>query len=721
MMTVSELLLMPLRTCFVITLLVLAAATVAACSGGSTDTQMSSTRLTCPQARKADVADDYHGTKVADPYRWLEDAGSPETMRWVDAQNALTRSFVDGEARDALRTRLTDLHNYPRTSIPITRGTRYFVSHNTGLQKQAVLFVQDGLAGERRALVDPNALNPDGTTALTALAVDDTGARIAYGLSHSGSDRQDILVRDVETGAERPDRIRWAKFASLSWLNDGGGFYYTRFPEPGTVPRGDENYHNTIHFHRLGDDQAKDALVYERPDDKEIVFAVALTEDDRQLVITALKGASDNSEIHVLDRRGPGAKPAPLFTGFASSFQFIEEAGGRLFFQTTDGAPLGRVIAVDRADLTKPPVEIVPQGADKLSQSALVHQQLVLSYLHNASDQIRLFGLDGKPAGEIALPAIGSITGFSGRPKDDELFLGFTSFTYPPTVYRYDFKTKTLTDFAKTPVKIDPAAYEIAQVWYPSKDGTKVSMFLVRKKGLVLDGERPVWLTGYGGFNISVTPAFDPSSFVWLDAGGVLAVANLRGGGEYGEAWHQAGMLERKQNVFDDFIAAGEWLVANTYTNNRKLVIEGGSNGGLLVGAALVQRPDLFGAVVCRVPVADMLRYHLFTVGRFWIPEYGSADDPKQFGFLYKYSPLHNVKDGVAYPATLVMTADTDDRVAPGMAKKFAARLQAASGGAAPILIRVETKAGHGAGKPVTKVIDEDADIYRFVFKSLRM
>jgi len=399
---------------------------------------------------------------VADPYRWLEDADSPETMRWVDAQNRLTRWFVDGQARDAIRTRLMDLHDYPRTSIPIKRGARYFVSHNTGLQKQAVLFVQDGLAGERRALVDPNALDPDGTTALTALAVNESGARIAYALSHSGSDRQDILVRDVETGADRPDRIQWAKFASLSWLEDGSGFYYTRFPAPGTVPNGDENYHNTIHFHCLGDDQAKDALVYERPDDKEIVFAVALTEDDRLLVITACKGASDNSEIHVLDRRQPGEAPVPLFTGFASSYQFIEEAGGRLFFQTTDGAPLGRVIAVDRADLAKPPVEIVPQGGDKLSQSALVHQQLVLSYLHNASDQVRLFDLDGTPAGEIALPAIGSITGFGGRPEDDELFLGFTSFTHPPTVYRYDFRTRTLTDFAKATAKIDPAAYEIA-------------------------------------------------------------------------------------------------------------------------------------------------------------------------------------------------------------------------------------------------------------------
>jgi prolyl oligopeptidase len=691
----------------------------AACAGRPADSTMSTSRLIYPPARKADVVDDYHGVKVADPYRWLEEADSAETVAWVNAENALMQSFVDRPTREAVRSRLTDLFNYPRTAVPMKRGHRYFVSRNTGLQDQAVLDVQDGLTGQPRTLLDPNRLSPDGTVALTAIAIDDRGTRLAYGLSQSGSDRQDLYVRDVATLQDRPDRIRWAKFASISWLKDGSGFYYTRFPEPGSVPAGDENYHNRVYFHRLGDDQAKDPLVFARPDDREIVFSTALTEDDGQLVITAFKGASDNSEVYVLDRREPGALPVPLFRGFGSSYQFIDESGGSLFFQTNADAPLGRVIAVDRHDLSRQAVEVVAQGPDKLSHSAIVNDHLVLAYLHNASDQVRLIGLDGRATGAIPLPAIGSVTELSGRPKDDELFLGFASFTHPPTVYRYDFKTRTLSEFDKTTPKIEPSAYDVRQVWYPSRDGTQISMFLVHGRDLALDGQRPVLLTGYGGFNISLTPAFDPAIFAWLDKGGVYAVANLRGGGEYGEAWHQAGMLERKQHVFDDFIAAGEWLITNGYTNSRKLAIEGASNGGLLVGAVLLQRPDLWGAAVCRVPVADMLRYHRFTVGRYWIPEYGSSDDPAQFKVLIGYSPLHNVQDGMAYPPTLVMTADTDDRVFPGMAKKFAARLQAAASGASPILIRVETKAGHGAGKPVSKVIDEDADIYGFLFRVL--
>jgi len=680
-----------------------------------------STRLSYPPARKADVVDDHHGVKVADPYRWLEAADDPETVAWVEAENALTRGYVDGPARDAIRARLETLYDYPRTSAPVARGVRYVFSHNDGLQDQPVLYVQDGLDGEPRALVDPNALDPEGTTALTALAVDEAGARIAYALSVSGSDRQEIRVRDVATGEDRPDRVRWAKFASISWLPDGSGFYYTRFPEPGTVPAVDENYYNKVCFHRLGDDQAADALVFERRDDREIVFQTAITGDGRQLVIAGFKGASDKSEIHVLDRTATGSAPRPLFTGFGAAYLFIDDDRGRLFFRTDEGAPLGRIVAVDRHDLSKPPVEIVAESADKLAFAAIVHHQLVGGYLRNAASVVKLFGLEGEPAGEIALPALGTVAELSGRPEDDALFLNFTSFTYPPRVYRYAFTTRTLTPFPRGSSAIDPSAYETTQVWYPSKDGTKVSMFLVHRKGLARDGARPVLLSGYGGFNISLTPAFDPASFVWLDRGGVYALANLRGGGEYGEAWHEAGMLNRKQNVFDDFIAAGEWLIANGYTDPRRLAIEGGSNGGLLVGAAMVQRPDLFGAVVCRVPVADMLRYHLFTVGRFWIPEYGSSHDREQFAFLVAYSPLHNVKDGAAYPAALVTTADTDDRVAPGMAKKFAARLQAATGGAAPILIRVETKAGHGAGKSVTRMIDEDADIFAFLFKALEM
>jgi prolyl oligopeptidase len=667
------------------------------------------------------VVDTYHGTKVPDPYRWLEDADAPETVNWVDAQNALTRAFVDGPDRVALEKRLTDLYDYPRTGIPTKRGSRYFFTHNTGLQNQSVLYVQDGLKGERRVLLDPNELAPDGTVALTALAINDDGARIAYGLSKSGSDWQELFVRDVATAKDHADHLKWAKFfTTITWLKDGSGFYYTRFPEPGTVPAGEEHYFGKLYFHRLGDDQAKDRLVYERPDDGEIILVSSITDDGGALVITAFQGSSDKTEVYWMDPARPDSKPSPIFTGFDASYQFADAVGSRLFFQTDQGAPLGRVIAVDLAATKPEPIPVIAESRDKLNATGVVHKTLVLSYLQNASSALKLFDLSGTPAGDISLPAIGSVTGISGRTEDDELFFGFTSFTYPPASYRYDFTARQVTDFAKSASRIDPAAYETKQVWFPSKDGTSVSMFLVHRNGLTLDGDRPLFLSGYGGFNVSVTPAFDPANFVWLDRDGVYALVNLRGGGEYGEAWHQAGMFEKKQNVFDDFIAAAEWLIANKYTNPKRLAIEGGSNGGLLVGAAMVQRPDLFGAVICRAPVVDMLRYHKFTIGRFWISEYGSADDPKQFPYLLKYSPLHNVKEGVRYPATLITTADTDDRVAPGMAKKFAARLQAASAGPAPILIRVETKAGHGAGKPITKVIDEEADIYSFLFEALR-
>jgi prolyl oligopeptidase len=672
-----------------------------------------------PTTRKSDLVDSYHGVQVPDPYRWLEDADSPETAAWVDAQNALTRSVLDGPVREGLADRLTALYDYPRTGVPVRRGERYFFTHNTGLQDQPVLYVQDGPDGDRRVLVDPNALDAGGPVALTAVAVNDAGTLVAYGLSRSGSDRQEIFIRDVASGVDRPDRLLWAKFVSIAWEKDGAGFYYTRFPQPGTVPEGDENYFNQVYHHRLGDPQTLDALVFEKPAEREIVFGVEISDDGRWVVITAFQGASDKSEIYLLDRRARDGKTFALFTGFASAYAFIEGAAGRLFFRTDAGAPRGRIISVDPSAPEAPPAEVVAESADKLSAALVVHHTIVASYLQNASDRLRLFDLSGRPAGGVELPAIGSLTGISGRPEDSEMFVGFTSFIYPPVNYRYGFADSVLRPFGQSEPRVNPADYDTTQVWYPSKDGTSISMFLVHRRGLAKDGERPVLLTGYGGFNINLTPAFDPANFVLIDKGGVYAVANLRGGGEYGEAWHEAGTFERKQNVFDDFIAAAEWLAGSGYSNARKIAIEGGSNGGLLTGAVMVQRPDLFGAVVCRVPVADMLRYHLFTVGRFWISEYGSADDPSQFPYLYRYSPLHNVRDGVAYPPILITTADTDDRVSPGMAKKFAARLQEADADSTPVLIRVETKAGHGAGKPVSKMIEEDADIFAFLFKYL--
>lgn len=673
-----------------------------------------------PKARKADVVDDYHGVKVPDPYRWLENADANETVAWVDAENKLTRSLLDRPQRASIRQRLQELFDYPRLSLPERQGKRLFYSRNTGLQNQSVLFVRED--GKERVLLDPNTLSTDGTVALTIAQATQDGALLGYSISRSGSDRQEILVRDVANGKDLPDRVL-AKFTSIVWTPDNKGFYYTRFPQPGQVPPADENYWAKVYYHRLGEPQDKDTLVFERPDMKEAVPGAQITLDGHWLVLTTSPGSSEKTEVHVLDRLTPGAKPVllPFTKAFKDSWGFVGAAEGRFFFITDENAPLYRLAAVDYGKGSVEAVPVLPQGKDKLSAAVLVDGKLAVVRLRDASDRLFVHGLDGTLVKEVTLPALGSISGLSGEADDTELYVDFTSFTFPATAYRYDFAAGTLEVVEKTPLRVDAAAFEAEQVWFPSKDGTKVPMFLVHKKGLPKDGQRPTLLYGYGGFNINMTPAYSPSRFVWLEKGGLLAVVNLRGGGEYGEQWHQAGMLDRKQNVFDDFTSAAEFLVREGYTRREKLAIQGGSNGGLLVGAAITQRPDLFGAAVCQVPVADMLRYHLFTVGRFWIPEYGSSEDPAQFKFLYAYSPYHRVKDGEKYPSTLVTTADTDDRVAPGMAKKFAARLQEASGGSDPILIRVETKAGHGAGKPISKVIDEAADIYTFLMWRLGM
>jgi prolyl oligopeptidase len=687
---------------------------------------MSGPRLSYPHARKSDIVDAIHGVDVADPFRWLEEPEHPETVEWVDAQNTLTRRVLDRPIRKELVQRLTALLDYPRSGPMVARGGRYFVTHNTGLQDQPVLYVADRREGPWRVLLDPNRLSADGTVALTAYFPSEDGALVAYALSSHGSDRQEILIRDVASGADRQDRIRWAKFITLAWLPDSSGFYYTRFPEPGTVPEEDENYFCSVWFHALGQPQSADTKIFDAPNQRETVFEVDLSDDGRWLVITAQQGASDRSEVFVVDRSDSTTSPRPLFRGFKWSWHFVEAANGRLYFRTDDNAPRGRIIVVDPA-APDAVVEIVAESAHKLELAALAGEQLVLAYLKNASATVDLFTLDGTPAGEVEMPGLGSLTGLDGRPDAPELLVGYTSFTQAPSNYVCELPSASLrrvpdpiaatdTSFASVPAASN---YETRQVWYPSRDGTRVSMFLIHRRGLPRDGNRPVLLTGYGGFNISLTPAFDPSNFVFLEAGGISAVANLRGGGEYGEAWHEAGMLDRKQNVFDDFIGAADWLVASGYTRASRIAVEGGSNGGLLTAAVMLQRPDLFGAIVCRVPVADMLRYHLFTIGRFWIPEYGSADDAGQFQWLYRYSPYHNVRDDVRYPPILITTADTDDRVSPGMAKKFAARLQAAPGNQSPVLIRIETKAGHGAGKPVTKVIEEDADIFTFVIEAL--
>ncbi len=665
-----------------------------------------------PPTRTEDLVEILHGVPVADPYRWLEDADSPETRTWVEAQNALTRSMLDGPGRDALVRELTGLFNYPRTATLLRRGGRYFFTHNPGLLNQPRLYVQDGeqAIGQARVLLDPNELSADGTTALTAIAPSPDGSLVAYALSEEGSDRQVIRVRAVQTGTDRDDALYHAKFASIAWTRDGAGFYYLRFPEPGSVPPEDAQYFGRIYFHRLGDPQPADDLVFETPDQREVVPMVHVAADGRWVVIAAQRGASDDSEIYLvdlIDRDAPSPAPRPVFTGFDAAYEFVEGAQGRLYFRTTKDAPLGRIVSVNPDDIAAGLREVVPESAHRLSGAVMARDTLVAIYLQNASDRLVLFGLDGSPKGEIAPPGIGSILSIDAEPTDDEVRFVFTSFTQPPAPYLFRLKAKATGSLEATGSSIEATQfesplfesrsfhlppsrealrrtavalaeageaeenYQTTQVWYPSKDGTRVSMFLVHRRDLPRDGNRPVLLSGYGGFNISRTPAFDPGNFPLLDRGGVFALANLRGGGEYGEVWHRAGMLDQKQNVFDDFIAAAEFLIAEGYTSPGRIAIEGGSNGGLLAGAAMIQRPDLFGAVLCRVPVADMLRYHLFTVGRFWIPEYGSADDPPQFEYLLKYSPYHN-----------------------------------------------ETSAGHGAGKPLAKVIEEEADMLAFLTAS---
>jgi prolyl oligopeptidase len=679
-----------------------------------------------PAAPKGDVVDVYHGTSVPDPYRSLEKPDDPSTAAWVEAENALTKGALDRPERKKIKARLTELFDYPKIGIPEKKGNRYFFFKNTGLQNQSVYYVQEGPKGAPRVLIDPNTLSPDGTVALTNTSPSKDGRLLGYALSKSGSDRQEIFVRDVETGKDRPDKIVWVKFSGISWTPDGKGFFYTRYPEPGTVPAGDEHYFPKYYYHRLGEAQERDTMFFEKPTEKEVGVGGFVSYDGRWLIVLPGKGASNKTEVWVLDLKKPGAKPVAVFTGFDNAYQVAEVVDGKLYARTDRNAPLGRIIAVDLTTLSEnnkdaPFEEVVSPGKNTIQTAYILNRKLVVRRLRNAATALEVRSLAGGLEKEIKLPGIGSVGGISGDVDEREMFLSFSSYTVPSTNYRYDFRKKQLVLFSTPHVQVDPSLYETEQVWYPSKDGTKVSMFLVHRKGLKKDRNRPVYLTAYGGFNISQTPSFSSTRYAFLEKDGVVAIPNLRGGGEYGEDWHKAGMREKKQNVFDDFISAAEWLVKSGWTKPQRLAIAGGSNGGLLVSAVANQRPDLYAAVVSQVPVADMLRYQNFTVGRYWIAEFGSSEAATDFPFLYKYSPYHNVRDGVAYPATLVTTADTDDRVAPGHGKKLAARLQAAQTGDEPILLRVETKAGHGAGKPTSKILDEQADIWTFVFWQLGM
>lgn len=672
-------------------------------------------------AHRDDVVENYHGTLVADPYRWLEDDHSPETIAWSEAQRQRTEQFLALiPARERLRARLTELWNYPRHSLPIKAGGNYAFTRNSGLQNQAVLYVQEGLQSEPQVLLDPNTLSDDGTVALTNLALSKDGRFLVWGASSSGSDWQELRIRDVDSGEDLPEVLRWCKFAGIAWQPDGSGFFYDRLPAEGTVAPEDQNYYNRVYRHALGTDQADDVLVYERPDWKELRFTAEVTNDGRYLVITAELGTDPETRIYyrALDDDGPFTA---LLDKADARYEFIDAEGDAFLFLTDLDAPRGRVIAIDTAHQERANWrEVVPEGDEAIDTVLATGDELLVITLRDAQHQARLYSRSGELVRELALPAPGSIEGVWGKPSDPELFLTFTSFLYPTTPYRYDPATGELRALHPSALDFDLAGYETHQGFATSRDGTRVPVFVTHRKGLALDGSNPALLYAYGGFNINIMPDFDTERLAWLEAGGVYAQAVLRGGSEYGEEWHRAGMLANKQNVFDDFIAAAEWLIEQGYTRRDKLAINGRSNGGLLTAACLTQRPDLYGAVVCEVPVVDMLRYHKFTVGHYWTGEYGNAElDPEHFRFMYAYSPLHNVRESVAYPPTLIMTADTDDRVVPGHARKFAAALQAAQAGDAPILLRVETRAGHGMGKPTAKLIAERADVLAFLFEVL--
>ncbi|MEH2114281.1 prolyl oligopeptidase family serine peptidase [Nostoc sp.] len=686
--------------------------------------------LTYPSTHKSNQVDDYHGTLVADPYRWLEDPDSEETKTWIEAQNQVTFGYLSEiPAREKIKQRLTKLWDYEKYGIPFKEGEslrdgsteRYFYFKNDGLQNQSVLYTLKTLDDQPKVLLDSNKLSEDGTVALSGLSISEDGRLLAYGLSSSGSDWQEWKVRDVETGEDLQDHLKWIKFSGASWTHDHQGFFYSRYDEPNEKTQlEDVNYYQKLYYHQLGKPQSEDVLIYHRPDQKEWGFSGDVTEDGHYLIISIWLGTDSKNLVFSKDLTNPNAEVIELINQFEADYSFIDNDDSVFYFRTDLNAPRGKVIAIDtKNSASENWREIIPQSAETLESVGILNNQFVADYLKDAHSQIKIFDLKGEFIREVQLPGLGSAGGFGGKRYDTETFYSFTSFTIPGTIYRYNLVTGKSEVFRQPQVDFNPDDYETKQVFYQSKDGTRVPMFITHKKGIKLDGNNPTYLYAYGGFNASMTPSFSVSLLVWMEIGGVYAIPNIRGGGEYGEEWHQAGIKDKKQNVFDDFIGAAEWLIANKYTKTEKLAIAGGSNGGLLVGACITQRPDLFGAAIPAVGVMDMLRFHKFTIGWAWTSEYGSADNPEEFPALYAYSPLHNIKPNTAYPATLITTADHDDRVVPAHSFKFAAALQAAHTGNTPTLIRIETKAGHGAGKPTAKIIEEAADKWAFLVRTL--
>jgi len=678
--------------------------------------------LSYPETRTVDHTDTYHGVEVADPYRWLEDLDGEETAAWVAAENQVTFGFLESvPAREEFRRRLTELWDYEKYRTPFREGGRTFWFRNDGLQNQSVLYVQDGPDAEPRVLLDPNTLSDDGTVALGGVGVSRDGRYLAWSTSVSGSDWRTWYVRDVASGEDLGDTVAWSKFSSVSWDPEGKGFYYSRYPEPREGEAFEEsNRKHMIYRHELGTDQAQDPLVYGGREDRDWVLDGTVTEDGRYLVISVYPGSSSERGLFYLDLEDPASDVVELLGEFDALYDFVGNDGATFFVMTDKDAPRSRVVAINLDD----PAErswrtLIPEGDDPLDRVTILNQEFVATSMHDVAAVVRRYRLDGTPHGGIDLPGLGSVNGFRGHPGDTETFYSFDSFLSPGEIFRFDFRTGRSELFRRPAVDFDFGDYETTQVFYPGKDGTRIPMFLVHRRDLELDGTNPTLLYAYGGFNISLKPRFRPDLLPWLERGGVYASANLRGGGEYGEQWHEAGMRAHKQTVFDDFVAAAEFLIREGYTNPNRLAIYGGSNGGLLVGAVVNQRPELFGAAIPAVGVMDMLRFQEFTIGWAWTGEYGSSEDPEMFPVLRAYSPYHNLQPGVEYPAVMVTTADHDDRVVPAHSFKYAARLQACQAGDLPVLIRIQTKSGHGAGKPTTMIIQETADRYAFLWQAL--
>lgn len=675
-----------------------------------------------PVFPKSEVVDDYHGTLVADPWRWLEDPNSEQTNDWIRAQNELTMPYLQSlPGREKLRQRLTELWDFPRYGTPFRRGDMYFYYYNDGLQNQSVLYKQTSLNAEPEILIDPNMFSEDGTVSMSMLSISRNARYVAYGKSVGGSDWQEFFVRDVNTGEDLNDHIQWVKFSGASWDYNEEGFYYSRFPE--TTPEElltAPNRNQRLYYHRIGTSQSEDILIYERPDQPDWGINGSVTDDGNYLIVRITQGTDTRNRIYFKDLSQPNSRVIPLLDEFDASYSFITNEGPVFYFMTNRDAPKNRVIAVDtRRPQPSNWVTVIPERESVMNGISVVANRFVASYLTDARSEVMVYSMDGSFEREIELPTIGSISGFSGRKQDTDAFYSFASYNYPSTIFRFDFETNQSTVFRESEVDFNPDDFETTQVFYESKDGTMVPMFITHKKGIRMDGSNPVYLYGYGGFNISMTPSFSVGNVVWLEQGGIYAVANIRGGGEYGREWHLSGTKERKQNVFDDFIAAAEYLIDEGYTSPSKLSIGGGSNGGLLVAAVMLQRPELFAAAIPAVGVLDMLRYHKFTIGWAWASDYGTSEDPEGFEYLYAYSPLHNVREGVRYPSTLITTAERDDRVVPAHSFKFAAELQEKHAGSNPVLIRIQTNAGHGAGKPTSMIIDELADRWAFLAKEL--